>query len=82
MVISKNMTTLCDCIVLPCKVLLFPLLCICSHFKHVSTLGRAGGEEVKHHTLSSGTSLYRPYKGVPPPPRVCTNHRPLVHQHN
>ena len=24
--------------------------------------------EVKNHTLSNGTSPYRPYKGVPPPP--------------
>ena len=24
--------------------------------------------EAKYHTLSSGTSPYRPYKGVPPPP--------------
>ena len=28
------------------------------------------GSEAKTHTLSSGTSPYRPYKGVPPPPRV------------
>ena len=25
---------------------------------------------LKYHTLSRGTSLYRPYMGVPPPPRA------------
>ena len=43
----------------------------------VQTLTRTGshkivypvqGREAKNHTLSSGTSPYRPYKGVPLPP--------------
>ena len=43
----------------------------------VQTLSRTGmhkivypvqGREAKNHTLSSGTSSYRPYKGVPPRP--------------
>ena len=43
--------------IVPCSLLL----------NHTETLAtQAKDREDENHTLSTGTSLYRPYKGVPP----------------
>ena len=48
------------------KVLVFEVLI----FKVLvfEVLNSVQGREAKNYTLSSGTSPYLPYKGVPPPP--------------
>ena len=53
----------------------------------VQTLSRTGlhtalypvqGREAKNYTLSSGTSPYRPYKGVPPPVSLSSTYRDMT----
>ena len=86
MVISKRLTTLCDCIVFirPCEVLLFPSCAsvVISSMSAPRDKGGGGGGwrgvEVKHHTLSSGTSVQAIQGSNPPPPGIYTDHRPLV----